>query len=129
MIDRARAQALTAVAMPPRLSLSLVPLHLPRVSSPLSGLGPPRRFPIGVSLVRFSIGLPLHCPHPCLQSLFLLIHLFRCRLRVPHPGSACGCNVKAVRRPKGLSLVGATVQVWRPSGHTRRLTQRSLWSS
>ena len=129
MIDRARAKALAAVTMPPRLSLSPVPLHLPHVSSPLSGLGPPRRFPIGVSLVRFSRGPPLHCPHPCLQSLFLWIHLFRCRLRAPHPGSACGYNVKAVRRPKGLSLVGATVQVWRPSGHTRRLTQRSLWSS
>ena len=41
MIDQARAQALAAVAMPPQLSLSLVPLHLPHVSSPLSGLGPP----------------------------------------------------------------------------------------
>ena len=129
MIDRARAKARTAVAVPPRLSLSPVPLHLPRVSSPFSGLGPPRRFPIGVSLVRFSIGLPLHCPHPCLQSLFLLTHLFRYRLRALHLGSALGHHVKAVRRPKSLSLVGVTVPVWRPSGHTRRLTQRSLWSS
>ena len=72
-----------------------------RFSSPSSGSGPPRRFPIGVFLVRFSIGLPLHCPHPCLLSLFLSIHLF-----------------KAVRRPKRPSPAGVTVPVWRPSGHT-----------
>ena len=88
MIDRAHAPARTAVAILPRLSLSQVLLHLPRVNSPFSGLGPPRRFPIGVFLVRFSRGLPSHYPHPCLQSLFLLIHLFRYRLRALHLASA-----------------------------------------
>ena len=87
MIDRAHAPARTAVAIKPRLSLSQVLQHQPRVHSPFLGLGPPCRFPLGVFLVRFSIGLPSHCPHPCLQSLFPLIHLFRHRLRALHLGS------------------------------------------
>ena len=87
MIDRAYAPARTAVAIKPRLSLSQVLQHQPRVHSPFLGLGPARRFPIMVYLVRFLIGLPSQYPRPCLPCLFPLIHPFRHRLRALHLGS------------------------------------------
>ena len=88
----------------------------------LLGFRTPRRFPIGVFLVRFSIGLATLSPLPCLRSLFLLIHLFRYRLRALHLGSACRHCVRAVRRPRGPSPARVTVRAWRPSGHTRQRT-------
>ena len=101
MIELAQALARTAITIRPRLSLSQDLRLRPRLNRCLFGLGPPLRFPLGVSRALILLGLALHSPLPCLQNLFLLIHLSRYRLRDHHLCSLSGHRVRVVRRPSG----------------------------
>ena len=101
MIELAQALARTAITIRPRLSLSQDLRLRPRLNRCLLGLGPPRRFPLGVSRALVLLGLALHSPLPCLQNLFLLIHLSRYRLRDHHLCSLSGHRVRVVRRQSG----------------------------
>ena len=88
------------------------------------GFRTPRRFPLGVSRALVLLGLALHCPLPCLQNLFLLIHLSRYLLR-DHPlCNLSGHRVRVVRRPSGPGLACKTVQAWKPSGPIRQRTRK-----
>ena len=124
MIDLAQALGRTAIILRPRLSLNRDLRLRPRWNRCPLGLGPPRRFPLGVSRALVLLGLALHCPLPCLQNLFLLIHLSRYILR-DHPlCNLSGHRVRVVRRPSGPGLACKTVQAWKPSGPIRQRTRR-----
>ena len=88
------------------------------------GFRTPRRFPLGVSRALVLLGLALHSPLPCLQNLFLLIHLSRYRLSAHHLCSLSGHGVRVVRRQSGPGLASKTVQAWKPSGLIRQRTRR-----
>ena len=66
MIELAQALALTDIIIRPRLSLSQDLRLRPRLNRSLLDLGPPRRFPLGVSRALVLLGLALHSPLPCL---------------------------------------------------------------
>ena len=62
MIELAQALARTAITIRPRLSLSQDLRLRPRLNRCLFGLGPPLRFPLGVSRALVLLGLALHSP-------------------------------------------------------------------
>ena len=62
MIELAQALARTAFTIRPRLSLSQDLRLRPRLNRCLFGLGPPLRFPLGVSRALVLLGLALHSP-------------------------------------------------------------------